>query len=446
MLRAQSGRPMSRNVLICGAAGRDFHNFNVAYRDDPAIRVVAFTATQIPGIETRRFPAALAGSRYPEGIPIYPEASLETLCRDLDVHEVVFAYSDVPHAHVLQVGSRALAAGADFTLLGPDRTMLRSTRPVVSVCAVRTGCGKSQVARYLCRMLSETGRRTAAIRHPMPYGHLERQAVQRFARVEDLDAAACTLEEREEYEPHIEAGGVVFAGVDYAKVLKAAEDEADVILWDGGNNDFSFLRPDVSVVVVDALRPNQLDTHHPGTAVLRAADIIVINKVHAATRDQLTEINAGLDRLLPHVPRVQAASPVSLEAPEALSGARVLIVEDGPTITHGGMPHGAGYHAVHELDVAQIVDPRDSATPDIARVYEQYPHIGSVLPAMGYSAGQLAALAETIRNANIDVVVSGTPLDLARAIDVGVPVVRARYAYADAGDPGLLPQVLQHLA
>jgi predicted GTPase len=413
-------------------------------RDDPTIEVVAFTATQIPGIDSRRFPSDLAGELYPSGIPIHPEAELEALCARYGVDQVIFAYSDVSHAHVMSLASRALAAGAEFRLPGPRATMLSAAVPVISVCAVRTGCGKSQIARYLSGALSRRGRRVAVIRHPMPYGDLSRQRVQRFASRDDLVAADCTLEEREEYEPHLAAGGVVFAGVDYGAVVSAAEREADIILWDGGNNDFPFVRPDFAITVVDALRPDQLDTHHPGAAVLLMADLIVINKYHAANPEQREQIAAGLDRLVPGKPRVLAASPVTVDEPERLQGARVLVVEDGPTITHGGMPHGAGYRAALAHG-AEIVDPRASAEATIREIYDRYDHIGPVLPAVGYSEAQLEALRATIERAAVDLVVAGTPIDLAAALDLEIPVIRARYEYEDAGEPRLLDLVEQFL-
>ena len=442
-VRRRDGR---RRVVICGAAGRDFHNFNVVYREDPATEVVAFTATQIPGIADRVYPTVLAGPLYPHGIPILPQDALAGLCADEVIDEVVFAYSDVDYDHVMSAASAVLASGPDFSLLGPRRTMLRSSVPVIAVCAVRTGCGKSQIARYIATQLAASGHRPAALRHPMPYGDLAAQSVQRFGEAADLDAADCTLEEREEYEPYVAAGGVVFAGVDYAAIVEQAQREADVLIWDGGNNDFPFIEPDLHVVVVDALRPDQLDTHYPGAAVLEMADLIVVNKVHAATASQLATIEAGLDRLVPTTPRIHAASPVTVDGPEQLGGARVLIVEDGPTITHGGMPHGAGYHAVRDLDVAEIVDPRQSASPGIAAVYAQYPHIGPVLPAMGYGADQITELAATIDASVADVVVAGTPIDLARALDVALPVVRVRYEYRDASSVGLMTFVDDLLA
>lgn len=427
-----------KRTVICGAAGRDFHNFNVAFRTDPTVEVIAFTASQIPGIEGRTYPPELAGTLYPDGIPIVAEADLESLCAAKSVDQVVFAYSDVDYTQVMQTATRALAAGADFTLLGPEATMIESRVPVISVCAVRTGCGKSQIARYLSGHLTSRGLHAAAIRHPMPYGDLTRQAVQRFAALEDLDDAACTLEEREEYEPHIAAGGIVYAGADYAAILERAETEADVIVWDGGNNDFSFIRPTFAIAVVDALRPNQLDTHYPGAVVLQMADLVVVNKTHAATPAQRHEVDAALERLVPETPRVYGASPVTVDDSTALAGARVLIVEDGPTITHGGMPHGAGYHAVRGLGGAEIVDPRPFLVPEIRAVFDRYPHIGPVLPAMGYSEQEIEALRATIEAAGVDAVVAGTPIDLARALKLSVPVIRARYRYEDAAEPGLL--------
>ena len=426
-----------RRIVIMGAAGRDFHNFNVLYRDDPASRVVAFTSAQIPGIGGRRYPASLAGPRYPHGIAIVDEAELEEICRCESIDQVDFAYSDVPHDKVMHAASRAMAAGASFHLAGPGQTELPTRIPVIAICAVRTGCCKSQTARYLSRHLTDKGLRVAAIRHPMPYGDLARQAVQRFANLADLDAADCTIEEREEYEPHIANGSVVFAGVDYAAILARAEAEADVILWDGGNNDFSFIKPDLMITLVDALRPAQLTTHHPGETTLRLAGILVIAKADAAAAADVAALERRLDALRPSRPIVRAASPVVLDDPEAVTGKRVLIVEDGPTITHGGMPWGAGHHVVAGLPGVTLVDPRAHAHPEISKVFEAYPHIGPVLPAMGYGAGQLAALQATIDAAPADVVVAATPIDLAAQIQVRHPVVRARYRYADLDKPRL---------
>ncbi len=440
-----------RRTVILGAGGRDFHNFNRIYRDDDRVRVVAFTATQIPGIEGRRYPAELAGPLYPEGIPIRSERELERLCRSEAVDEVVLAYSDLAHAEVMHLASRVLALGASFVMPGQHATELVSSRPVIAISAVRTGCGKSQTARYLSRAIADglegiSPLSVAALRHPMPYGNLSAQRVQRFATLDDIDAADCTLEEREEYEPHVAAGNLLFAGVDYADILAAAEAEADLILWDGGNNDFPFIRPDLHIVVTDALRPDQLLTHYPGEAVLRSADIVILNKVDAAGPERTAELARGLAELLPDVPQVRAASPILLDDAEALQGKRVLIVDDGPTLTHGGMPFGAGHAAVAAIDGVTIVDPRTCAHPDIEAVYAAYPHLGPVLPALGYSAAQRAALEATIAASDADVVVAGTPIDFARVVQVDRPVIRARYGYADAGEPRLIDLVGAFLA
>jgi predicted GTPase len=424
-------------IVIMGAAGRDFHNFNSVYRDDPRFEVVAFSAAQIPGISGRRYPAELAGASYPGGIPIVDEADLMDVCRRESVDQVVFAYSDVAHAEVMHAASRGMSTGADFVLLGPKRTMLSSQRPVIAVCAARTGCGKSQTVRYIADWLSQWGLRAAIIRHPMPYGDLLAERVQRFASRDDLDAARCSNEEREEYEPHIAAGHVVFAGVDYAEILAAAEREADIILWDGGNNDFSFVKPDLSIAVVDALRPGQVSTHHPGEIVVRMADVVVVNKVDAASSLDVQALVEAVQSLNPNATLIRAASPVTLDDEDAVRGKRVLVIEDGPTITHGGMPYGAGYVAAVKAHVQVIVDPRDSAPPEIQTVYDRYPHIGSVLPAVGYDDAQLAALAQTINAADADVVVSATPCDLEALVTLTKPVVRARYCYAETARPGL---------
>ncbi len=426
-----------RRVVIVGAAGRDFHNLNVVYRNDPSVQVVAFTAAQIPGIAGRRYPAALAGPLYPQGIPIVDEAELESVCRRYGVDEVVFAYSDVTHAAVMHMASRALAVGADFTLLGPKRTMLKSCLPVIAVSAARTGCGKSQTSRFISRRLREAGIRVAVLRHPMPYGDLLAERVQRFATRADLEAAHCTNEEREEYEPHVEIGNVVFAGVDYAAILRQAESEAEMLVWDGGNNDFPFVAPDLHVAIADALRPADVDTHHPGEAVLRMADVVVVNKVDAASSHDVRRVIEGVKAINPRAPIVRAASPVTLEQPERVVGRRVLVVEDGPTLTHGGMSYGAGYTAAVQGRAAEIVDPRPAAVPAIAEVYARYPHIGRILPAVGYDDAQLEALAETMRRADCEVIVSASPIDLGARVSVGKPIVRARYEYADAGEPTL---------
>ena len=430
-------RPGRRRVAIVGAAGRDFHNFNVVYRDDPDTEVVAFTAAQIPDIAGRRYPAALAGARYPDGIPIVQEAELEGLCRARRVDTVVFAYSDVAHLEVMHLASRALAAGADFLLLGPDRTMLDARAPVIAVSAVRTGCGKSQVARWISQRLRGRGLRTAVVRHPMPYGDLERQAVQRFAHRGDLAHAGCTIEEREEYEPHLAAGNVVFSGVDYGRILAQAAAEADVILWDGGNNDFPFVRPGLHIVLADPLRPGHETTHHPGEAVLRMADVVVLAKADSAHPAELASLRAAVARANPHATVLRGGSPIRLDDPAAVRGKRVLVVEDGPTTTHGGMPYGAGYLAAIAAGAASLVHPRPFAAPEIARLYADYPHLGPVLPAMGYSPAQLEALARSINATPADVVVCGTPIDLASLAPLDKPVVRARYEFADLDAPGL---------
>lgn len=440
---AQSTKP--RRVVIMGAAGRDFHNFNVVYRDDPAYEVVAFTAAQIPGISGRRYPTALAGESYPDGIPILPEEDLTAICRDKKADEVVFAYSDVEHRFVMHKASIALAAGADFALLGPQRTMLTSKLPVIAVCAVRTGVGKSQTTRWLAGLLKSKGLRTAAIRHPMPYGDLERQAVQRFATMKDLDEAKCTIEEREEYEPHIAAGTIVYAGVDYARILARAESESDVILWDGGNNDFSFVKPDLHIVMVDPLRPGHETTHHPGEAVLRMADIVVVAKTNSAAEANVQNVIESSRNIAPKATIVRAASEVSLDQPERVKGKRVLVVDDGPTITHGGMAYGAGYVAAIKAGAADIVDPRSMAVGDIAEVYTKYRHIGKVLPAMGYSPKELSELAATINASKADVVVAGTPSDLGHLMQLNKPVLRARYDFKEVGEPRLSDLVTRFL-
>lgn len=424
-------------TIILGAAGRDFHNFNVVYRNDPATEVVAFTATQIPGIANRRYPATLAGPLYPVGIPIEDEAELESLCLAHRVQRVVFAYSDVSHEQVMHLASRALAAGADFELLGPERTSLRASIPVVAVTAARTGSGKSPISHWIARRLMDSGRSVALVRHPMPYGDLERQRVQRFASSADIAAAGCTAEEREEYESHVAAGMVVFAGVDYGDILQAAQAESDIIVWDGGNNDFPFYHANIQVGVLDALRAGQAGAYHPGEAVLRMSHVIVINKVNAATPEQVALAERMARELNPKARIIRGALPIRLDRPEAVRGRRVLVVDDGPTITHGGMPYGAGYVAALEAG-AEIVDPRESAPPAIQAVYAAYPHIGKVLPAVGYAEEQVAALRETIERSTAEVVVSGTPLDLAALTGVSRPVVRVRYSFEEAGEPALM--------
>ncbi|HWT10112.1 MAG TPA: hypothetical protein VN329_13175 [Roseomonas sp.] len=433
--------PERRRVIIMGAAGRDFHNFNLVYRDDPRCEVVAFTAAQIPGIAGRHYPPVLAGPLYPQGIPIRAEAELPALLDENAAATVVFAYSDVPHAEVMHRASIALAHGADFALLGPGRTMLRSRLPVIAICAVRTGCGKSQTTRWMAGRLRARGLRVGVLRHPMPYGDLARQAVQRFASAADLDAADCTIEEREEYEPHIAAGGSVHTGVDTARVLAQAEEDADILLWDGGNNDFPFLRPDLLIVLADPLRPGHESAYHPGEAVLRMADIVLLAKANAAAAEAVRRVAAAARTLNPGAAILRAASEVRLDDAGAIRGRRVLVIEDGPTLTHGGMSHGAGYAAARAAGAAEIIDPRRAATPPIAAIYAAYPHLGPVLPAMGYDAAQRAALAETIARSGAEVVVSATPADLTQLVAPPLRVVRARYDFAEMDRPGLEAQM-----
>jgi predicted GTPase len=428
-------------TVILGAAGRDFHNFNVVYRHDMETDVVAFTAAQIPGIAGRRYPASLAGHLYPQGIPIEDEHDLEALCRARKVQRVVFAYSDVSHESVMHLASRVLALGADFVLLGPESTYLRAEVPVIAVTAARTGSGKSPLSRWLVRHLAGAGRKVAVVRHPMPYGDLARQRVQRFARPADLDRAGCTAEEREEYEAHITAGSVVFAGVDYADVLAAAEVESEVIIWDGGNNDFPFFRPDLQIAVLDALRGTQADKYHPGEAVLRMADIIVVNKVDVATAEQVQAAESAARFLNSRAPLLRGALRVTLDDAGLVRGRRALVVEDGPTITHGGMPFGAGWVAAIQAGAGEIIDPRVHATLSIRAVYERYPHIGNVLPAVGYTAEELADVGDTINASGAEVVVSGTPFDFAAAVALAMPVVRANYEFAELGPPQLAAAV-----
>ena len=417
---------MPRRVLIMGAAGRDFHNFNVVYRGDRRHEVVGFTATQIPFIDDRIYPPSLAGERYPNGIPIHEEAELTGLIRDLEVDDVVFAYSDVSHGYVMHKGSEVLAAGANFELLGPNETMLKASVPVVAVCAVRTGSGKSQTTRAIAGTLKDTGKRVVAVRHPMPYGNLEAQRVQRYATLEDLDRYDTTIEEREEYEPHITSGTVIYAGVDYGDILEQAQAECDVLLWDGGNNDLPFYAPDVHVVVADPLRAGHETSYHPGEANLRMADAIVINKIDSATPEQVGALVDTIDDLNPTATVVRANSRVSVDEPGVIQGKRVLVVEDGPTLTHGEMKFGAGVVAAKAHGAAEIVDPRPWAVGTIDETFRKY-DVGPVLPAMGYSDGQLEEMQKIIDSAEADVVVVGTPIDLRSVIEIRKPAVRVRY-------------------
>ena len=415
-----------RRVLIMGAAGRDFHNFNTVYRDDAGTEVVAFTATQIPFIDDRRYPAEIAGANYPDGIQIYDESELVRLIRDLDVDDVVFSYSDVSHETVMHKASEVLAAGANFLMLGPDATMIRATIPTVAVVAVRTGVGKSQTTRAIAGVLKEAGKTVVAVRHPMPYGNLVAQRVQRYAVLEDLDRYDTTIEEREEYEPHIMSGTVIYAGVDYGAILEQAQAEADVLLWDGGNNDLPFYTPDVWITLVDPLRAGHELTYHPGEANLRAADVVVVNKMDSATPQQIAMLDATITQVNPTATVVKANSAVTVDDAGAIRGKRVLVVEDGPTLTHGSMKIGAGVVAAERNGAAEIVDPRPWALGTIADTFEKY-DVGAVLPAMGYSDGQLAEMEKIIDAADVDLVVIGTPIDLRRVIDIRKPAVRVRY-------------------
>ncbi len=414
-------------VIIMGAAGRDFHNFNVYFRKNDAYKVVAFTATQIPGIEGRSYPTELAGPKYPNGIPIYPEENLPKLIKEHDVDEVVFAYSDVSHEYIMHKASIALANGTDFRLMGPKTTMLKAKVPVVSVCAVRTGSGKSQTSRQVAKILKGKGLSVAAIRHPMPYGDLRKQIWERFASYEDLDKYECTIEEREEYEPHIDNGIIVYAGVDYGKILKEAEKEADVIVWDGGNNDWSFYKPDLNIVVADPHRAGNELTYHPGETNLRMADVIIINKVDTADPEKVKQVKENIKMVNPNATVLEAASPITADKPEAIKGKRVLVIEDGPTITHGNMPYGAGMIFAKKFGAATIVDPRPYAVGSIKEAFKKYPHLGAILPALGYSEKQVAELKETIDHTPCDVVVIGTPIDLRRVVTIVQPTVRVNY-------------------
>jgi predicted GTPase len=425
-----------RRIIIMGAAGRDFHNFNMVYRDNPNYEVVAFTAAQIPGIEGRIYPPELAGCLYPRGVPIIAEQELaQTVCAE-NIDDVVFAYSDLTHAEVMHRASIALSAGANFILLGPNATMLSSIKPIISVCAVRTGVGKSQLTRWLSAYLKGKNLRVSVIRHPMPYGDLHKQIVQRFSTREDLITQRCTLEEREEYEPHIASGSVVFAGVDYSLILKAAEKDADVILWDGGNNDFPFIKPDLSIALVDALRPEQCDTHHPGETVLRMADIVIIAKANDSPHEKIAQLRQAVARIAPRAIVTSGSSRVKLDDPSLISGKRVIIVEDGPTLTHGGMAYGAGYIAAR-MAGAIVVDPRPFAVGTLAAAFTAYPHLGEVLPALGYSEAQLRDLEQTLNSADAEMIVVGTPVDLGALVKAKVPVLRARYDFEEM-DAGLL--------
>jgi predicted GTPase len=430
-------RVAKRKVLIMGAAGRDFHNFNTVYRDNDAYEVVAFTATQIPDIEGRTYPPSLAGSLYPQGIPIYSEDDLLDLIRKHQINEVVFSYSDINHVSLMHKASAVIAAGADFKFLGYDSTAIKSKKPVISICAVRTGVGKSQTTRRVSEILKAAGKKVAAVRHPMPYGNLEEQVWQRFATYEDLDLHKCTIEEREEYEPHIDRGIIVYAGVDYAEILKRAEEEVDVILWDGGNNDIPFYKSDCKIVLVDPHRPGHEMMYHPGEANLRQADIVVINKIETANAESVDIVRNNVRKANPNAIVVDAASPVFPERPMEIAGKKVLVIEDGPTLTHGEMKYGAGVMAARKNGAAQLVDPRPWAVGSIAKTFEKHPHIGPLLPAMGYSAKQIKELEETVAAVECDLVLVATPIDIRRVMKLDKPSMRVRYELQEIGTPNL---------
>ncbi len=423
-----------KNVIIMGAAGRDFHNFNVAFRDNEEYNVVAFTATQIPNINDRLYPPELAGKLYPEGIKIYDEAELTELIKKFDVDEVVFSYSDVPFEYVMTKASIVNTAGASFRLLGGKETMVKSTKPLISVLAVRTGCGKSQTSRKIVKILREAGKRVVAIRHPMPYGDLAKQKVQRFATLEDLKKYECTIEEIEEYEPHIALGGIIYAGVDYEAILREAEKEADVILWDGGNNDFSFYESDLIFTVVDPHRPGHELKYYPGNTSLRMANAVVVNKIDSADEANILTVLKNVKDVNPNATIIEAASPLTVDDPSVIRGKRVLVVEDGPTLTHGGMRYGAGTVAAQKLGASEIVDPRPFTVKSITATYEKYPNIGILLPAMGYGEQQMKDLEETINRTDCDSVVIGTPIDLGRILNINKPSTRVKYELQEIGD------------
>jgi len=424
-------------VIIMGAAGRDFHNFNVFFRGRGEFEVIAFTATQIPNIEGRLYPAVLAGDLYPNGIPIYPESELTELIKRFKVNRVVFAYSDVPHEYVMHKASQVMAAGADFWLMGPESTMVKSVKPLISVCAVRTGSGKSQTTRKVVRILKEMGKKVVSIRHPMPYGNLAEQVSERFATYEDLDKYKCTIEEREEYEPHIDLGAIIYAGVDYEKILREAEREADIIVWDGGNNDFPFYHSDLQIVVADPLRPGHELTYHPGEMNFRSADVIVINKEDSANFDSIELVRNHAMQVNPNAIIIDAVSPIFVENGEIIKGKKVVVVEDGPTLTHGGMSYGAGFVAAKKWGASEIVSPLPYAVGSIMSTYQKYNQTKDVLPAMGYSDAQIKELEETINKIPADVVIIGTPIDLRKLVKLNKPAVRIRYELQEISQPEL---------
>lgn len=436
-LSSEGGRMTKKRVLIMGAAGRDFHNFNTYFRDNPEYEVVAFTATQIPNIHGRCYPAALSGPNYPTGIPIHAEDELVSLIRKEKIELVVFSYSDVAHEYVMQKGSQVLAAGANYMFLSPDRTQIKAKVPVISVCAIRTGCGKSQTSRKLVSLLKQRGKKVVAIRHPMPYGDLAEQAVQRFASYEDLDRHNCTIEEREEYEPYIDRGLVVYAGVDYEAIVRQAEKEADVIIWDGGNNDGPFVASDLEITVLDPLRAGHERSYHPGETNFLAADVLVINKYEQASAEQLNTVMSNIRHCNPDAKVIKGASRITVDDPAGIKGKNVLVIEDGPTLTHGGMSYGAGMVAADEYEAAEIVDPRPYAVGSIEDAYTKYPNLGKLIPALGYYEDQLKDLEESIKRTPCDLVLIGSPIDIRRVIDVDKPSMRVRYELEEMGEPSL---------
>jgi len=434
-----------KRIIIIGAAGRDFHNFNMCYRDNSAYNVVAFTAAQIPDIAGRKYPASLAGSLYPDGIPIYDQNDIEELIKKHDIDECVFSYSDVSYDYVMGLGAAVNAAGADYTFLGHKSTQLKSTKPVIAVCAVRTGCGKSQTTRRIAEVLMANGKKVIAIRHPMPYGDLEAQKVQRFATIDDLKKHNCTIEEMEEYEPHIARGNIIYAGVDYEAILRAAETDpagCDVILWDGGNNDFSFIKTDLMITVTDPHRAGHELRYYPGEITLRLADVVVINKIDSADFKDIQTVRSSIEKVAPKAVVIDAASTITVENPGVIKGKRVLVIEDGPTVTHGDMKIGAGIVAAGRFGAAEIIDPRPFAVGTIAETYKKYPHIDNLLPAMGYGGEQMSDLAGTINRADCDSVVIATPINLARVIDIKKPYTRVEYALQEIGHPDIADVLL----
>ncbi|ACI17183.1 MAG TPA: cyclic 2,3-diphosphoglycerate synthase [Coprothermobacter proteolyticus] len=436
---------MKKKVIIMGAAGRDFHNFNVFFRDNEEYEVVAFTATQIPNIEGRKYPAELAGSLYPNGIDIYPESQLDELIKKFNVDLVVFSYSDVAHEYVMHKASQAMVAGASFMLLGPKQTMVESSKPVIAVCAGRTGSGKSQTTRRVVEILRDLGKKVVVVRHPMPYGDLVAQKVQRFATYDDLDYHKCTIEEREEYEPHIDRGAIVYAGVDYEAILRQAEQEADVVIWDGGNNDFPFYKPDLMITVVDPHRPGHEIAYHPGEVNVRMADVVVINKEDTANFEDIEEVRENVRHVNPQAIFIDAASPLFVEDISQIANKRVVVVEDGPTLTHGGMSYGAGYIAAIKYGAAEIVSPKPYAVGTIAETYAKYGQVEEVLPAMGYSERQIKDLEETLNRVPADVIVSGTPINISRLVKVNKPIVRVMYELEEIGKPTLKDVIMEKM-